>query len=74
MNTVLYILAEVIRQLAMVAQPFVPEAAGKMLDQVGVSELNRNFSQYGLKGRLNVGVKLPKPQGIFPRYVDELDS
>ena len=73
MNTVLYILAEVIRQLAMVAQPFVPEAAGKMLDQVGVSELNRNFSQYGLKGRLNVGVKLPKPQGIFPRYVDELD-
>jgi methionyl-tRNA synthetase len=74
MNTVLYILAEVIRQLAMVAQPFVPEAAGKMLDQVGVSELNRNFSQYGLKGRLNVGVKLPKPQGIFPRYVDALDS
>ncbi len=74
MNTVLYILAEVIRQLAMVAQPFVPEAAGKMLDQVGVSELNRNFNQYGLKGRLNVGVKLPKPQGIFPRYVDELDS
>ena len=74
MNTVLYILAEAIRQLAMITQPFVPEAAGRMLDQVGINEGNRGFEQYGIEGRLKVGAKLPKPEGIFPRHIEKLDS
>jgi len=74
MDTVLYTLAEAIRQLAMITQPFVPEAAGKMLDQVGVNETSRDFSLYGIKGRLKAGAKLPKPEGVFPRYAEQLDS
>ncbi|MEE2999842.1 MAG: methionine--tRNA ligase [Pseudomonadota bacterium] len=74
METVLYILAEAIRQLAIITQPFVPEAANKMLDQVGVGKSDRDFTQYGIKGRLNVGSKLPKPEGIFPRYIDNFET
>jgi methionyl-tRNA synthetase len=71
MNTVLYILAEAVRQLAIVSQPFIPEGAGKMLDQVGIDKMKRNFNLYGAKGRLESGVQLPKPEGLFPRYVEE---
>ncbi len=72
MNTVLYILAEAIRQLALISQPFVPEAAGKMLDQVGVNKSKRDFNQYGEIGRLTAGTQLPDPEGVFPRYVEEV--
>ncbi len=71
MKTVLYVLAEVIRQLALVTQPFVPEAAGKMLDQVAVDESARDFASYGETGRLAAGIELPKPEGVFPRYAEE---
>ena len=74
MNTVLYILAEAIRQLAMIAQPFVPEAAEKILDQVGVPKSKRNYSQYGINGRLIPGINLPKPEGVFPRLVKDISS
>jgi methionyl-tRNA synthetase len=73
MGTVLYILAEAIRQLAIITQPFVPEAADKMLNQVGIPESNRDFSHYGIEGRLKPGLKLPEPKGVFPRYVEEIN-
>jgi len=71
MQTVLYVLADVIRQLALITQPFVPEAAGKMLDQVAVAEDARDFTSFGEVGRLAPGAELPKPEGIFPRFVEE---
>jgi len=36
MNTVLYVLAETIRHLAILAQPFMPQACGRLLDFLGV--------------------------------------
>ena len=71
MKTILYVLAEAIRQLALLTQPFVPEAAGKMLDQVAVAEEARDFSTFGEAGRLATGTELPKPEGVFPRFVVE---
>ena len=71
MQTVLYVLADVIRQLALITQPFVPEAAGRMLDQVAVAEDARDFNSFGEVGRLTPGAELPKPEGIFPRFVEE---
>ncbi len=68
MNTVLYVLGETIRHLAILMQPVVPAAAGKLLDQLAVPADARNFA--ALANALQPGTPLPKPEGIFPRYVD----
>jgi len=65
MNTVLYVLAEVIRQLAILIQPIMPDSADKLLNQLCVSE--RGFEQLGVAGRLLSGTEIPKPEGVFPR-------
>ncbi|HTZ77548.1 MAG TPA: methionine--tRNA ligase [Stellaceae bacterium] len=68
MNTVLYVLAEVIRQLAILAQPVVPAAMSKLLDQLAVPAEARSFAALGAP--LKPGTKLPKPEGVFPRFVE----
>jgi methionyl-tRNA synthetase len=68
MGTVLYVLAETIRHLAILAQPVMPTAAGKLLDQLAVPEGARDFAS--LDSSLKVGMQLPKPEGIFPRRTD----
>ncbi len=70
MGTVLYVLAEVIRNLALIIQPVMPDAAAKILDQVKVSEDEREFSFIGQGHRLKSGVTIDQPQGVFPRYVE----
>ena len=70
MRTVLWVLAETIRHLAILAQPFVPDAAGKLLDQLGVTPTARAFNALGEAGRLLPGTPLPAPQGVFPRFVE----
>ncbi|MGO8919880.1 MAG: methionine--tRNA ligase [Stellaceae bacterium] len=69
MGTVLYVLAEVIRHLALLVQPVVPQAAAKLLDQLAVPADQRDFA--ALARPLVPGTELPKPEGIFPRYVEE---
>ena len=68
MNTVLYVLAETMRYLAILMQPFVPTAASKLLDQLGVAGDARNFAQLSPKHALGGGTQLPAPEGVFPRY------
>jgi methionyl-tRNA synthetase len=68
MRTVLYTLAEVLRHLGILTQPFVPDAAAALLDQLAVSAEARRFAD--LPERLSPGRPLPAPQGIFPRYVE----
>ena len=69
MNTVLYVTAEVLRELAILAQPYVPAGAERLLDLLAVAPANRQFASLGKAGRLKPGTALPAPQGIFPRYV-----
>jgi methionyl-tRNA synthetase len=69
-GTVLYVTAEVLRQIAILAQPFVPDSAGKLLDLLAVPEGERSFSYLDGTHRLAAGTKLPAPTGIFPRYVE----
>ena len=72
MATVLYVLAETIRHLAILAQPVVPEAAARVLDQLAVSHLkeHRQFECiYKVENQLIPGTELPKPEGVFPRFV-----
>jgi methionyl-tRNA synthetase len=70
MATVLYVAAEVVRQVAILTAPVMPEAAGKLLDQLGQPSTARGFRALGAAGRLRAGAPLPKPEGVFPRYVD----
>ena len=68
MATVLYVLAEVIRHLAILVQPVVPDAAARMLDQLAVPDDQRSFAALNDADMLLPGTALPKPQGVFPRY------
>ncbi len=70
MGTVLYVTAEVIRQVAILAQPVVPGSAEKLLDLLKVEADARGFDALGEGGRLKPGTELPKPAGVFPRYVE----
>ena len=71
MATVLYVLAETIRRLGLIVQPFMPDSAAKILDLVGISETERSFESFNVM--LKPGVALPKPEPIFPRFVEEED-
>jgi len=69
-RTVLYVTAEVVRQIAILAQPAMPASTAKMLDSLGIPEGARNFAALGEAGRIKPGTQLPAPVGVFPRYVE----
>jgi methionyl-tRNA synthetase len=69
---VLYVTAEVIRRVAILAQPFMPHSAAKLLDLLKVPKKERDFSW--LKKRLKAGTTLRAPTAIFPRYVEPKES
>jgi methionyl-tRNA synthetase len=68
MATVLYVLAEAIRRIALLTQPFMPDASAVILDQVAVPAGARNFAAFDRV--LAAGTPLPTPQGVFPRHVE----
>jgi methionyl-tRNA synthetase len=70
METILYVTAEVVRRIAILTQPVMPEGAGKLLDQLGVPADARDFAALGPGGRLKAGTELPPPQPVFPRHVE----
>ena len=69
MATVLYVLADAIRRLAILTQAVMPDASAAMLDQLAVPPSARDFS--ALEDRLEPGTALPKPAPVFPRFVEE---
>ncbi len=71
MGTVLYVLAETIRHLALLTQPFMPDASARILDQLAVGDDARSFEFLGPGHALSPGTALPKPEGVFPRYQEE---
>jgi methionyl-tRNA synthetase len=70
MGTILYVTAEVVRQVAILAQPATPVGAGKLLDLLAQAPEARSFASLGEAGRLRPGTPLPPPAGVFPRYVE----
>jgi methionyl-tRNA synthetase len=68
--TVLYVTAEVVRQIAILAQFAMPAASAKMLDILGIpDEIEaRNFAALG--ARIKPGTVLPAPAPVFPRYIE----
>ncbi|HZH26980.1 MAG TPA: methionine--tRNA ligase [Azospirillaceae bacterium] len=70
MATVLWTLAETIRHVALLTQPFMPDASARILDQLAVPADARTFAAVGPDHALKAGTPLPPPQGVFPRYVE----
>ncbi|MPR06642.1 methionine--tRNA ligase [Microvirga tunisiensis] len=70
MNTVLYVTAEVLRAVGILAQPFVPTAAAKLLDLLAIPLEGRVLAAVGPEHRLVAGTALPQPAPIFPRYIE----
>jgi methionyl-tRNA synthetase len=69
-RTVLYVTAEVVRQVAILAQPAMPVSAAKLLDSLGIPQDARDFASLGGATRIQPGTKLPAPVGVFPRYIE----
>jgi methionyl-tRNA synthetase len=69
-RTVLYVTAEVVRQVAILAQPAMPAASAKLLDSLGIPAGERDFAALGGATRIAAGTKLPAPVAVFPRYVE----
>jgi methionyl-tRNA synthetase len=79
MRTVLFVTIETLRVAAILLQPVLPGAMGKLLDLLAIPAAARNFSvlggganQGGIEAshRLRAGAALPPPAPIFPRYVE----
>jgi methionyl-tRNA synthetase len=70
MATVLWVLAETVRYLAILVQPVMPDAAGTLLDQLAVPATARGFDRLTEADALKPGNLLPAPVGVFPRFVD----
>jgi len=70
-HTVLYVTAEVLRQIAILTQPVMPAASEKLLDSLGIAEGEaRTFASLGGAMRIAPGTMLPAPQAVFPRYIE----
>jgi methionyl-tRNA synthetase len=80
MEVVLYTLMEVLRHIAILLQPFMPQSCEHLLNQLGVSKDRRAFKNLNAgdtqfdHNSIVPGTPLPKPQGVFPRYVEEAES
>lgn len=72
MATVLYVTLEVVRIVGILVQPVMPGSAEKILDLLGQTPEARAFVD--LENRIVAGTPLPKPVGVFPRYVEETDA
>jgi len=67
-GTILYVTAEVLRQVAILCQPFMPASASKLLDLLAIPADKRSFDALGTP--IVSGTKLPPPAPVFPRYVE----
>jgi methionyl-tRNA synthetase len=66
--------AEVLRQVAILAQPFVPASASKLLDLLAIKRDERDFDALNPPARIMAGLTLPPPGPVFPRYVEAEDK
>jgi methionyl-tRNA synthetase len=69
METVLYVTAEILRQVGILIQPFMPDSAAKLLNALAVPQDRRQFVHLAREHRLVPATALPAPEPIFPRYL-----
>ena len=69
-GTVLYVTAEVLRCVSIMAQPFMPSSAAKLLELLAIRPEQRSFYELNGTKRIAPGATLPPPSPVFPRYVE----
>jgi methionyl-tRNA synthetase len=76
MNTVLYVTLEVLRTVAVLAQPVMPGSAGQLLTVLGqgTSEDDAQRTFAALATALEPGTQLPAPTPIFPKYEEPAEG
>jgi methionyl-tRNA synthetase len=67
-DTVLWVLAETIRRVTLLVQPFMPDSTAMILDQLAIAPEKRAYSAFDEE--LVAGTSLPPPHGVFPRFVE----
>ena len=68
MGTVLYVIMEVLRHVAILYQPIIPGSANKILDLLSVPEDQRSFEHLeGDEYKIKPETPISKPKGVFPR-------
>lgn len=73
METVLYVIMEVLRHVAILYQPIIPDSANKILDLLNVPQDERTFAHLTDQYMVKEGSAISKPKAIFPRIeVEEL--
>lgn len=65
MGTVLFVLCDALRYLAILTSPFMPASMDALMDQLAIPHDARSIS--GLAHDLRCGTALPAPVGLFPR-------
>ena len=69
MKTVLYVLMEVMRHIAILYQPLMPASSNAILDQLGIPENEREFEHLGKEEcKVLLGRAISKPTAVFPRF------
>ncbi len=68
MGTILATTADVVRRAAILAQPFVPGSAGKMLDMLAVPADARSLADAAGEASLAAGITLPPPEPVFRKF------
>ena len=74
METVLYVAAEIIRNIAIMVQASIPDASDKLLNMLSIPGDERLFAHLGERHRIKPGTKIERPQGLFPRIEMEKES
>eukprot|EP01041_Mallomonas_annulata_P007735 gene7735-15821_t len=65
MHTVLYVLTETVRRMAILLEPVIPASCSKLLDTIGVDDDMRTFPS--IYKRIAPGTPILSPTPIFPR-------
>ncbi|MBY0406697.1 MAG: methionine--tRNA ligase, partial [Rickettsiales bacterium] len=71
MQTVLFVLYQVIRKISFCLQPFTPNSSRMLLDQLSVPENGRDFAHAGGEFSAPPGTLLPPPQPAFLRFSEK---
>ena len=67
MKQTLYLLLEVLRYIAIMLQPFIPDAAAAMLDQLNIPVKQRSFANLTKEFAIQPGAAIQEPRPIFPK-------
>ena len=68
LETIIYNLLEALRITAVLISPFMPGSARKIMDQLGIADVNEaNFESLRTWGGLKAGNALKRGEALFPR-------